>query len=116
VSDLVVYGSATDPSTGGAVVATSSLAGGRYNAIAVTMPTGTVAAGDLNNVQLQVGATVVGNLIMIPTANTTFTNPSIEVSVPAAGAAISVNAVAGASGASAVYNALLVVKTAALDA
>jgi len=114
VSDLVVYGSATDPAEGASVASTGTLPAGRYRVTVTTVTTGTVAAGDLNNVQLQVGSTVVGTLLQVATAGSNFTNSPIEVNVPVGGAAISVTAVADASGDSAVYNAQIVVHTEAV--
>jgi hypothetical protein len=58
--------------------------------------------------QLQVGATVVGALLtVIPTATGTQANTPVTVDVPAA-TAVTVNATAAASGASAVYKAQIV--------
>lgn len=109
VADILVSGSAADPAANAVVVATASLPAGRYQVQAATACTGTVAAGDLNNVQLQVGATVIGPLLQSPTANILLQNLPIIVNVPSAGAAISVTAVANASGGSVTYNAQLAV-------
>lgn len=108
VPDVLVSGSAVNPTAGTAVVATSSLPAGRYEVSAATACTGTVAAGDLNNVQLQVGATVIGPLLQSATANILWQNQKVIVPVPVGGATISVNAVGNASGVSVTYNAQLV--------
>ena len=109
MSSVIAYNTATNPAGGGQVVATATLNGpAKYTVTVTTNPTGTIAAGDLNNVQLQVGATVIGRLLMAATAGSTWTNPPVVVDVPGAGAAISVNATGAASGASAVYGAQIV--------
>lgn len=108
MSTVIAYSTATNPGAGAAVVTTGSVGGGKYTVVVTTNPTGTIAAGDLNNVQLQVGATVIGRLLMPATAGTVTASPPIVVDVPQAGAAISVNAVGAASGASAVYGAQIV--------
>lgn len=113
MSSTVKYATATDPSAGGAVAATASLTPGRYSVVVVTKPSGTVASGDADNVELKVGSTVVGTLMQSATADTATTNPPVEVEFTVA-SAISVAAVANASGASAVYGALIVATPLAL--
>jgi|SRR5271170_253001 len=108
IVDQLVSDSATNPLAAAAIVTTASLPAGRYEVLAATACTGTVAAGDLNNVQLQVGETVIGTLLQAPVANTLWPNQKVTVSVPVGGAAISVNAIANASGALVTYNAQLV--------
>ena len=108
MSSVVAVGSATNPAGGGQVATTGTVGGGKYTVTVVTNPTGTIAAGDLNNMQLQVGATVIGKLLVVATAGSTTASPPVVVDVPQAGAAITVNAVGAASGASAVYNAQIV--------
>lgn len=110
MTDVLVSNSATNPLAGGTIAATASLPAGRYMVAVATAPTGTlVGAGDLNNVQLQVGAVVIGTLLMAATAGVLWPNMPVEVSVPVGGATISVTAVGNASGVSAVYNAQLAV-------
>ena len=114
MADIVKEGSATAPTAGAAIVTTGALSPGRYLASVSGMLTGTVvAATDVDNIQLQVGATVVGVDLLVPVTATAFANPPVEVQVPEGGAAVTVNAVAGGSVA-AVYNVQLVVKTLAV--
>lgn len=113
MSDLVVYDSAASPAAGGTVVTTSALTAGRYRATVTTQTSGTVTAADFNNVQLMSGTGTVATLVQIPTANSPWTNPALEVTVAAPGAAVLVTAIGSAS-TSAVYNAQLVVTTLAL--
>jgi hypothetical protein len=108
MSSTVYYGTATNPSGGAAIATSGSLSAGKYVVTASTQLTGTVAAGDLNNMQLQVGATVVGKLLtVIPVATGNQVNPPVTVDVPAS-TAVTVNAVGAASGVSAVYAAQIV--------
>lgn len=112
MTSTVVFAKATNPSAGGSVAATGNLSdlgltSNRWRVVVTTNLTGTIAAGDLNNMQLQVGATVIGPLAVNPTANTYTQNPPIEVDVPDQ-TAVSVTAIGNASGASAVYGAQIV--------
>ncbi len=111
MTDVLVAGSVTNPAAAAAIATTASLGAGRYLVAVATAPTGTlVGAGDLNNIQLQVGAVVVGPLLMAATAGVLWPNLPVEVSVPIGGATVSVTAIGNASGVSAVYNAQLVVR------
>ena len=99
---------ATAPAGGTAITTTGSQSAGMYGVTVTTSLTGTTAAGDLHNMQLQVGATVIGPLLtVIPTATGVYQNPQFEVLVPSGGAAITVNAI-GAGTAAAVYKAHIV--------
>ena len=99
---------ATAPAGGTALTTTGTLSAGMYGVTVTTFLSGTTAAGDLNNMQLQVGATVIGPLLtVIPTATGYQLNPQFEVLVPAGGAAITVNAI-GAGTVSAKYQAHIV--------
>lgn len=100
-----VLGSATTPGAGTAIATTGTLPSGLYEVVVTTSLEGTIAAAtDENNFQLQVGATVLGGLSSEGVVGVPFENPMIPVTVPAAGAAITVNAIgAGTSGA--VYKA-----------
>lgn len=113
MTSVVAYDTATDPSAGGTVAATGALTPGRYTVTVVTKPSGTLASGDADNVQLQAGSTVIGQLMQSGTAGTPTTNPAIEVEFTTA-EAIKVTAVADASGSSAVYGALIVATAQAL--
>lgn len=109
MSSVLVTGSQANPTAGTAVATTGTVGPGKYVVTATTQLSGTTAAGDLNNMQLQVGATVIGPLLtVVPTATGSQPNPPVTVDVPQAGAAITVNAVANASGASVVYKAQIV--------
>ncbi len=107
VADVLVSNSKANPQLGDTIVTTASLPYGRYRVQAATAPTGTVAAGDLNNVQLQVGATVIGTLLQAATANILWQNQAVVVNVPVAGAAILITAVANSSVGAPTYNGQL---------
>lgn len=108
MSSVVAFNTATNPTAGTAVASTGNLGPGKYTVTVTTQLSGTTAAGDLNNLQLQVGATVVGTLLtVIPTATGAQLCPPVVVDVPAA-TAITVNAIGNASGASVVYKAQIV--------
>jgi hypothetical protein len=113
MKSTVAYGTATNPSAGGSVAATGTLPSGRYTVVVTTRPTGTLTSGDLDNVQLQSGSTVIGTLLQSSTAGSATTSAPIDVEFLTA-AAISVTAVANASGASAVYGAQIVATPQAL--
>jgi hypothetical protein len=105
---LVTHTTGVAPLAGATVATTAALEAGVYTVTVVTVPIATVvAATDMNNVQLQVGATVLGTLTMAGTANVQWQNAPVKVNVPSA-TAILVTAVANASVA-AVYTAQLVV-------
>lgn len=113
MSSTVAYGTATNPQLGDSVAATGTLPSGRYTVTVTTRPSGTIAAGDLDNVQLQAGATVIGTLLQASTADVGTTSAPIDVEFTTAGT-ISVTAVANASGSSAVYGAQIVATPQAL--
>ena len=114
MASTVVLGSISNPGTGVLITGatTGTVLGGVYQVTVTTQLSGTTVAADLNNMQLQVGATVIGPLLtVIPTATGAQLNPTMIVTVPPGGAAITVNCGGGTSGASAVYKALMVVTT-----
>jgi hypothetical protein len=113
MKSTLAYGTATNPSAGGTVAATGTLPSGRYTVVVTTRPTGTVQAGDLDNVQLQAGAAVIGTLLQNATAGSAVTSAPVTVEFTTA-AAISVTAVANASQSSAVYGAQIVATPEAL--
>lgn len=113
MKSTLAYGTATNPSAGGSVAATGTLPSGRYIVTVTTRPSGTIAAGDLDNVQLQSGATVIGTLLQTATAGVAVTSAPITVEFTTA-ATISVTAVGNASGSSAVYGAQIVATPEAL--
>lgn len=103
---LVCPAAVTNPSAAAAVATTGTLGQGKYVVVVTTILGGTTAAADLNNMQLQVGTTVIGPLLtVVPTATGYQLNPPVTVDVPGAGAAITVNAIGNASGASVTYRA-----------
>lgn len=107
MSSTISYATATNPAAAGAVATTGALGPGKYVVTVTTNLTGTIQAGDLNNMQLQVGATVIGRLLAAATAGLNTANPPVTVDVPA-GTAITVNAVGNASNVAAVYGAQIV--------
>jgi hypothetical protein len=113
MKSTLAYGTATNPSAGGTVAATGTLPSGRYTVTVTTRPTGTLTSGDLDNVQLQVGATVIGTLLQDDTAGEAVTSAPITAEFITA-AAISVTAVGNASSSSAVYGAQIVATPEAL--
>ena len=113
MSSTLAYGTATDPSAAGSVAATGSLPAGRYVVVVTTRPTGTLTSGDLDNVQLQVGSTVIGTLLQNDTAGSAVTSAPVTVEFTSA-SVISVTAVADASGVAAVYAAQIVATPQAL--
>ena len=109
IDDVVEYGTHSAPTAGTAIATTGTLPAGDYRVTVYAIMTGTVvAATDINNIQLQVGASAISTLSFIPNANTETTEPPMTVNVPHGGATISVTAVANAS-VSVVYSVMLVV-------
>lgn len=113
MESTLAYGTATNPSASGAVAATGTLPSGRYIVVVTTRPTGTLTSGDLDNVQLQTGATVIGTLLQDDTAGEAVTSAPITVEFLTAGT-ISVTAVGDASSSDAVYGAQIVATPQAL--
>lgn len=101
----VAYGTATAPGAGAAVATLAAPGAGKYRIQVIPGYGGT--ADVLDNMQLQVGATVIGKLIVQPVANgAPVLHVFPRVDVPA-GQAITVNAVA-AGGVSTVFRAQIV--------
>lgn len=109
IADVLVSGSKANPQLGDTVVTTATLPAGRYKVSAATACTGTVAAGDLNNVQLVVGSTVIGTLLQSATVDVLWPNLPVVVPVPDGGAVIKITAVANGSGSLVTYNGQLAV-------
>lgn len=108
MSTTVKYGTKTNPQAGDTVVSAGGLTAGRYRVIVQTLMSGTIAAGDVNNVQLigSDGGTV-SVLLTAGAANVAISSPTINLSV-SSGGTIAVKAVANASGTGAIYGAVLV--------
>lgn len=103
-------GQVTNPTAGTAIVTLASVPAGQYQASVFADFNGTLAAGDLDNMQFQVGATVIrqlaANITSAGSAENAFVNSIITV--PPGGATLSVNAIANASGATAGYRAQII--------
>jgi len=90
---------------GTTIATTGTLPPGTYTVYVNISTSGTVTTADANNMQLLIGATVIGTLMNSNSgANTPFPNGPFVVIVPAAGAAILVKSVGAGSG-TATYNA-----------
>lgn len=92
VGSVMAYASVATPAAGAAVASTGALAAGVYQVSVNVNLQGAPAASDINNLQLQVGATVIGTLKVANAAGSHIQNPLITVQVPA-GAAITANAI-----------------------
>lgn len=102
-------GSPTAPTAGTAIAAVTIPAPGLYEVTVSYFLSGTVAAGDANNVQLRQNATVRLTPLPLPAVANAFPPPVVVVLNCAASDTVSVNAVAGGT-ASAVYNATVVAR------
>lgn len=103
------YGNVTSPTAGQVIATSGTLPPGNYTVVYTAHPTGTLAApADYDNLQLLVGATVEGTLIQQASAGNVNQSTPITVTVPAGGAAISVEAI-GAGTAGAVYKGQLAI-------
>lgn len=102
-----VAGSVTAPGAGAVIATTIALTGGTYDVQVMTDYGGTPAAAEtFNNMQLRVGATVIGPVFTSPGTLAVPVNQRFILIVPGA-TAITVNAV-NAGGAAAVYQALII--------
>jgi hypothetical protein len=103
------YGNVPSPTAGQVIATSGTLPQGNYTVVVTAHPTGTLAApADYDNLQLLVGATVVGTLIQQASAGNVNQSTAVTVPVPAGGAAISVEAI-GAATAGAVYKLQLAI-------
>lgn len=105
-------GSATNP-TANAVIATVAIpSAGLWEITVYAFLSGTIAAGDLSNMQVRQNATVRFNALPLPAvaATTSSVPPFTMVVKCSVNDTVSVNAVGAASGAAAVYNAGLVAR------
>ena len=104
-NDIVVNGSASAPSAGASVAATSALTHGRYKVVVQVHleGSGTPAAADLDNMALYSDSTEVAVLAVPEAKAVLFTSPEIVVEV-ASGKKLTVQAIGNAT-ASVVYSA-----------
>ncbi|MCC9307691.1 hypothetical protein LN042_11350 [Kitasatospora sp. RB6PN24] len=102
-------GTPTAPGAGAAVASVTVPAAGLWEVVCSYWLSGTVAAGDANNLQLKQGATVRLTPLPVPAVVNTLPPRLTVVLNCAAGDTVSLNAIAGGS-ASAVYNAVLVAR------
>lgn len=107
-ASVVTYGGTAAPGTASTIAATSTLPAGQYRCTVTAYVSGTAAAGDLNNLQLLVGGTASGRLMLVPVINTIFQNPPITVSFADPASVIAVGC-PGAAGATSTYNVQMVV-------
>lgn len=108
VATQIAFGNPTNPAAGAAIASVGPLPAGNYTVYATMMLGGSTGVGDNSNVQVQVNATVVGTIIYTnTTAVVNPPSPPIVVTVPAGGT-VSLNTI-GASGATTIYRAQLVV-------
>jgi hypothetical protein len=107
------YGSAAAPAAGAAVVSLASVPAGVYFARAFVLLSGTLAAGDQDNIRFQVPSAVGGQqqsslqLLVVPTANIWAPRLDIGRLVVQNTGAVSLNAIANATAGS-VYRAVLI--------
>ena len=102
-------GSQTNPTAGTAVASAVVNATGNWEATAYPFLSGTIAAGDLNNMGVYVNTVLKFTIPLPAVATTTQPVPAYKIIVACNnGDTVAVKAIANASGASAVYNAALV--------
>lgn len=102
-------GTQTAPTAGTAIASVTIGTAGLYEITTMVFLSGTVAAGDANNMQLRQNATARLTPLLVPAAANAFPQPTVVVLNCAASDTVSVNAVANAT-ASAVYNATVVAR------
>jgi hypothetical protein len=100
-------GSVTNPGAFGGIAFTPSLPAGTYSVTTTVYLSGVVTAADGNNMSLVYGGTTI-NLLYPGVANAPVTTTNI-VQVPAGGHTIGVQTINAASGAGAIYNAVVTV-------
>lgn len=105
-SGLTAYGRSVAPGAGVAVATIAAPGAGFYDIEVETSFGLTVAAGDEDNMQLQIAAGVVNKLIAPPIANQQPNSYRVRRVAVLAGQAITVNAV-GAATAGAIYKAMI---------
>lgn len=102
-------GSATNPTAGTAVASATVTAQGNWEVTAYAFFSGTIAAGDLNNIGVYQGTVLKFTLPLPAVAQTA--QPVLPIPIVLScnsGDVIALKAIANASGVSAVYNAALV--------
>lgn len=102
-------GSATNPTAGTAIASAAVNAQGNWEVVSYPFLSGTIAAGDLNNMGVYVNTVLKFTLPLPAVATTTQPVPAYTIVVACNnGDTVAIKAIANASGASAVYNAALV--------
>ena len=114
LTSLESSGTATDPAAGGVIAQITAVPAGTYAVQWTVSLQGTVTSGDANNMNLNNGAAAVVTAVFPGTAGN-YSQPPVTITV-AAGATVSVKAIAAASGASAVYGATLTLTPVAVAA
>lgn len=99
--------SAVNTPVAGAVIATLALPQGEWTISWLTMLTGTPAAADANNFQLEQNAVTVLKGLNGTTVGQQYPQPSVTVSIPAGGQNVTVNAI-GAANPGAIYFAQII--------
>jgi hypothetical protein len=103
-------GTATAPAAGATVAGNVTIpTAGMWEVTVSVFLSGTVAAGDANNVKLVQNAVDVLNPILMPATANAFPQPTVLVVSAAASDTLAVKAI-GAGGASAVYSATIVAR------
>lgn len=111
---VVKYGTKTNAQAGDVVVGSGKLTAGRYKIQVLAKLTGTIAAGDTDNIQLlDTSGGTVSVLMASKTADLSVLSPEIWTEFHTAGT-INVVAVANASGTAAIYGAMIVATPEAL--
>src|SRR5689334_13025558 len=98
-------GSVTNPGAGATIASVTIATGGVYEVTITFFLSGTIAAGDANNLKLQQNAVNVLTPIPVPAVANSYPHPVTVVVSAVATDVLKVVAIGAASGASAVYNA-----------
>lgn len=99
-------GQAAAPGAGAAVATTAGLPAGTYLVHWSVTQSGAIAAGDVQNMQLMIGATVVAVAMTSATAGAPVPQPDVQVVVPAGNPVLAVKAI-GAATAGTTYQAAI---------
>lgn len=104
-------GSQTNPTAATVVASAVVNAAGNWEIVVYPFLSGTIAAGDLNNLGVYQGTVLKFTIPLPAVATTTQAVPAYTIVLSCAnGDTVSVKAIANASGASAVYNAAIVAR------
>lgn len=111
-TSTITENSVTNPGAFAGIAGTAALPAGTYQVTVTVYVSGTTTAADANNMRLVAGGTVISPLAYPAIAGT---GPSqavsipLQVTLPPGGGTINVTSIGAASGASAVYNAMITV-------